>query len=206
VRWTENDNQVSDSASYRFNIVANKNLVAVFEADTPTPASHTVTVNSSYAQTSGAGTYQTGATVTVQAGTRQNYRFDGWTTEDGITFANASSATTTFTMPDKDVTVTAKWTYTGSTGTGNGTNSGNSGTTSGNNNTTSGGNGTVSDGKGGTYTGDDTPTVMWISILCTSFGLMTVLGIFELRRRKLYPEFMGQWRGLTEKEFGQKRR
>ncbi len=207
-RWTENDNEVSKSASYQFTIAGNRNLVAVFAADAP--ASHTVTVNSSYAQTSGAGTYATGAAVTVQAGTRQNYRFDGWTTEDGVTFANASSATTTFTMPDKDVTVAAKWTYTGSTGTNNGTNSGNNGTTSGGNNSTSGtnsgGNGTVSDGKGGTYTGDDTPTAMWISALCTSLGLMTVLGVLGWRRRKLYPEFMGQWRGLTEKEFGQKRK
>lgn len=207
VRWTENGNEVSTSASYTFGLVANKNLVAVFEAD---PVSHTVTVNSSYAQTSGAGTYQAGATVTVQAGTRQNYRFDGWTTEDGVTFENASSATTTFTMPDKDVTVAAKWTYTGSTGTNNGTNSGNNGTTSGGNNTTSGtnsgGNGTVSDGKEGAYTGDDTPTAMWMSSLCTSFGLMTVLGVLGWRRRKLYPEMMGQWRGLTEKEFGQKKR
>ena len=113
-------------------------------------------------------------------------------------------------MPDKDVTVAAKWTYTGSTGTNNGTNSGNNGTTSGGNNTTSGtnsgGNGTVSDGKEGAYTGDDTPTAMWMSSLCTSFGLMTVLGVLGWRRRKLYPEMMGQWRGLTEKEFGQKKR
>ena len=206
VRWTENGSEVSSSASYTFEITADRNLTAVFEADTPAQTSHTVTVNSSYAQTSGAGTYAAGATVTIQAGTRQNYRFDSWATEDGVTFADADSATTTFTMPDKDVTVTAKWTYTGSTGTNNGTNFGNNGTTSGNNNGDSGGNGTVSDGKGGTYTGDDAPTAMWISTLCTSFGLMAVLGVLGWRRRKLYPEFMGQWRGLTEKEFGQKRR
>ncbi len=206
VRWTENDSQVSDSASYKFNIAADRNLVAVFAADTPAPASHTVTVNSSYAQTSGAGTYAAGATVTIQAGARQNYRFDGWTTEDGVAFANAASATTTFTMPDKNVTVAAKWTYTGSSGTGGGTNSGNNGTTSGNNNTNSGGSGTVSDGKGGTYTGDDTPTALWMSALCTSFGLMAALGILGWRRRKPGSEFAGQWIGLTEKEFGQKRK
>ncbi|MCI8505072.1 MAG: hypothetical protein HFI67_02650 [Lachnospiraceae bacterium] len=197
MRWTENGNTVSESANYEFELSSDRNLTAVFEAETPapTPASHTVKVNSSYAQTSGAGTYATGTTVTIQAGIRQNYRFDGWTTEDGVTFANANSATTTFTMPDKDVTVAAKWTYTGSTGTNAGTGNGtNSGTTPGNNTSTG--------GKDGVYTGDDTPTAMWICGLCTSLGLMAALAVLYLRERRLSEAFVGQWRGLTEKEFG----
>lgn len=209
VRWTENGSQVSDSASYRFGLTADRTLTAVFEAEeeTPAPVSHTVTVTSSYAGQSGAGTYETGATVTIQAGTRGNYRFDGWTSEDGITFANANSATTTFTMPDKDVAVAAKWTYTGSTGTNNGTNTGtNTGGTSGNTNTTSTGTGTAPDGKGGTYTGDDTPTAMWVFVFCTSLGIMTVLSVLGWRGRNPYSEFVGQWKGLTEKEFGQKKK
>ena len=70
---------------------------------------HTVTVNDSYAQTTGAGNYAEGATVAIDAGTRSGYTFDGWTSADGVTFANAGSAQTTFTMPDKSVTVTANW-------------------------------------------------------------------------------------------------
>ena len=35
--------------------------------------------------------------------------FNGWTTTDGIIFANAALATTTFTMIDQPVTVTATW-------------------------------------------------------------------------------------------------
>ena len=70
---------------------------------------YTVTVNGSYAQTTGAGSYAKGATVTIDAGTRSGYTFDGWTSADGVTFANAGSAQTTFTMPDKAVTVTANW-------------------------------------------------------------------------------------------------
>ena len=70
---------------------------------------HTVTVNDSYAQTTGAGNYAEGATVAIDAGTRSGYTFDGWTSSDGVTFANAGSTQTTFTMPDKSVTVTANW-------------------------------------------------------------------------------------------------
>ena len=70
---------------------------------------YTVTVNNSYAQTTGAGSYAEGATVAIDAGTRDGYTFDGWTSSDGVTFANAGSAQTTFTMPDQAVTITANW-------------------------------------------------------------------------------------------------
>lgn len=69
-----------------------------------------VTVNGSYAQTTGAGSYAEGTTVTIHAGTRSGYTFNGWTSSDGVTFANADSTQTTFTMPDQAVTVTANWT------------------------------------------------------------------------------------------------
>ncbi|MCL2140597.1 MAG: InlB B-repeat-containing protein, partial [Dehalococcoidia bacterium] len=72
---------------------------------------YTVTVNSSYADTTGAGSYGQGTNVTINAGTRDGYTFSGWTvTTGGVTLASASSATTTFTMPANDVTVTANWT------------------------------------------------------------------------------------------------
>ncbi len=73
---------------------------------------HTVTVNGSYAAPSGAGDYAAGETVTVRAGSRAGYRFDGWTAE-GVTLSDASSAETAFRMPDGDVTVTAHWTAEG---------------------------------------------------------------------------------------------
>lgn len=92
---------------------ANVIVKAIFEQDsTPQPARYSVTVNGSYAAASGAGSYEAGATVSVHAGSRSNYRFDGWTSSDGIDFANARNASTTFTMPDQSVTVTANWTYT----------------------------------------------------------------------------------------------
>ena len=85
---------------------------------------YTVTVNDSYAQTTGTGNYAEGATVAIDAGTRSGYTFDGWTSADGVTFANAGSAQTTFTMPDKAVTVTANWTKKSSGGGGSSSSSG----------------------------------------------------------------------------------
>ena len=83
--------------------------------------SNTVTVNESYAEVSGSGEYSTGETVTINAGERSGYTFSGWTSDDGIQLANIKAQETTFTMPDKAVTVTANWTKTGeSTGGGGG--------------------------------------------------------------------------------------
>ena len=71
-----------------------------------------VTVNGSYASPapSGAGDYYIGSTITIDAGTRDGYTFNGWTVnEGGITLVDASSRSTTFSMPASDVTVTANW-------------------------------------------------------------------------------------------------
>lgn len=77
---------------------------------TPTqPTEYTVTVNGSYAIVSGGGSYKATATVFIDAGDRSGYSFDGWTSSDGISFADAGSSSTTFTMPEKNVTVTANW-------------------------------------------------------------------------------------------------
>ena len=69
-----------------------------------------MTVNGSYADSSGAGSYAENVTVTIQAGSRENYTFNGWTVTAGnVSLTDASSTTTTFTMPAENVTVTANW-------------------------------------------------------------------------------------------------
>ncbi len=72
-------------------------------------AAYYVTVNGSYATTSGQGDYSLNWPVSIAAGTREGYTFVNWTSPDGVSFANPDSASTTFTMPGKDVTVTANW-------------------------------------------------------------------------------------------------
>ena len=84
--------------------------------------SNTVTVNDSCAENSGSGEYSEGETVTIKAGERSGYKFSGWTTDDGVKFADSKSAETTFTMPGKAVTVTANWTKSGGGSGGGGGN------------------------------------------------------------------------------------
>ena len=83
---------------------------------------YTVTVNGG----TGAGTYKEGDSVTITATVPTGKRFVEWTSESGITIADKTSVTTTFTMPAGDVTVTAnyediEYTITVNGGTGAGT-------------------------------------------------------------------------------------
>lgn len=66
---------------------------------------YTVTVNGG----TGAGTYKEGDSVTITATVPTGKRFVEWTSESGITFADKTSVTTTFTMLAGDVTVTANY-------------------------------------------------------------------------------------------------
>ena len=75
----------------------------------------TVNLNGGSGSTTG-GEYAEGAVIHIDAGSRSNYRFDGWTSSNGGSFADASSASTTFTMPATDTTITANWTYSGGGG------------------------------------------------------------------------------------------
>ena len=71
---------------------------------------YAVTVNGSYdAQNSGAGSYAAGSDVTVRAGSRDGYTFNGWTSGSNVVFDDPSAEETAFTMPEGSVTVTANW-------------------------------------------------------------------------------------------------
>ena len=70
----------------------------------------TVNLNGGSGSTTG-GQYPAGEVVNIDAGSRSSYRFTGWTTSTGGSFADASSANTTFTMPAADTTITANWQY-----------------------------------------------------------------------------------------------
>ena len=71
---------------------------------------YAITVNGSYdAQNSGAGSYAAGSVVTVRAGSRSGYTFNGWTSGSNVVFDDPNAAETAFTMPEGSVTVTANW-------------------------------------------------------------------------------------------------
>lgn len=71
---------------------------------------HEVTIEGGGEGAEGADTYSEGADVTVSAGTKYGYAFNGWTAT-GVTLADEDLANPnlTFTMPGEAVTLTANW-------------------------------------------------------------------------------------------------
>lgn len=72
---------------------------------------YTITVQTDGHGTASASstTAKAGEQITLTATPNSGYRFAGWTSSDGGSFADASSARTTFTMPANDTTITANW-------------------------------------------------------------------------------------------------
>lgn len=95
-------------------------VTATYKDKVVTPDTYTVTISGGGSGASGSGSYEEGATVTINAGSRSNYSFNGWTSSQAVTFAEASAASTSFTMPAADITVTANWTYNGGGSSGGG--------------------------------------------------------------------------------------
>lgn len=77
------------------------------------PVFYTLTVNPNGGTASGGGQYAQGTAVSISAGSRSGYSFDGWHSDNGGSFADGNSASTAFTMPANHVTVTAIWRYRG---------------------------------------------------------------------------------------------
>ncbi len=92
----------------------NANVQLSFAVTETAPVTYTLTVElkGGSGSTTG-GEYAEGAVIHIDAGSRSNYRFDRWTSSNGGSFASASSASTTFTMPAVDTTITANWRYIG---------------------------------------------------------------------------------------------
>jgi len=58
-------------------------------------------VNENFAEDIGEDIYQQDTAVNIRAGKRDGYIFVGWTTDDGLIFADIISAITSFIMPDR---------------------------------------------------------------------------------------------------------
>ena len=102
VNWTESGTSVSSNASYSFTATSSRNLVANFI--------HTFTISTASnpaagGTTSGGGTYDSGASVTVTAIPASGYRFASWT--DGSTTVS-TNAGYTFTVTS-NLTLTANF-------------------------------------------------------------------------------------------------
>ena len=98
------------------------NVQLSFAVTETAPVTYTLTVELKGGSGSATdGEYPAGKVVNIDAGTRSGYRFVGWTSSNGGTFADPSSASTTFTMPAADTTITANWKDNGGGSTGGST-------------------------------------------------------------------------------------
>jgi uncharacterized repeat protein (TIGR02543 family) len=88
VNWTEGGSAVSTSASYTFNISANRTLVANFSLNTYIIA--TSSSPTAGGTTSGGGTYNYGVSATVTATPATGYTFVNWTQGGSAVSTNAS--------------------------------------------------------------------------------------------------------------------
>ncbi len=87
-KWTENGQQVSNNASYTFNVTGNRTLVAQFQAQ-----SYTISASanpSNGGNVSGGGTYQQGQSCTVHATVNSGYTFTNWTENGNVVSTNAN--------------------------------------------------------------------------------------------------------------------
>lgn len=108
-KWnTASDGSGEDVAAGTYTLTQDLEIFAIW-----TDIDYKVTVNQSPAvgatTTGQTTTAHYGGTINVSAEDPVGYEFHEWTSSDGITFEDASSASTSFTMPAKDVTVTANW-------------------------------------------------------------------------------------------------
>lgn len=124
--WTGTDGLIftegsKDTATAKFTMPDHAvTVTATYKDKVVIPNTYTVTLNGGGTGATGAGNYAKDAIVNIYAGERSGYSFNGWTSPDGVTFVNPGNATTTFTMPAKNITITANWKSTGSSSGGGG--------------------------------------------------------------------------------------
>ena len=123
--WANIDSETSDTyttAKTRMDMSGTqyrcvvKNSIGEVTSDAATLTVTAIPTYTITVQTDGHGTAsatptsaKAGDQITLTATPNSGYRFSGWNSSDSITFANAGSAQTTFTMQDKAVTITANW-------------------------------------------------------------------------------------------------
>ena len=110
VNWTGNVGTVANvnGASTTITMTGNYSITANFELAVPYTLTMAVAGGGSTSPIVGQHTYTAGTLVSISATPTGDYSFSHWTAPAG-SFNNASSATTTFTMPGQDVTVTANF-------------------------------------------------------------------------------------------------
>ncbi|MDE5585557.1 MAG: chitobiase/beta-hexosaminidase C-terminal domain-containing protein, partial [Muribaculaceae bacterium] len=120
INWTRDGIEIGTSTTLNYTVPSgNHTLVANFEYDPTNPAEPSVpnfprrlnllTNLDGAASLSGGGSHEVGSSFTVSASRNTYYHFVNWTDDEGNTVSESSSFT--YTMPNRDVTLTANFTY-----------------------------------------------------------------------------------------------
>ena len=116
--WTENDSTISTSKTLQYVVKeADAHLVAHFQYSPSNPAeppvlqpTHRLTLqitpSSSGSLNISSGDYQPGTAISLKATAKTDYAFDAWLENDSVI---ATTASFTYTMPDRDVTLVARF-------------------------------------------------------------------------------------------------
>lgn len=106
VQSTSEPLTVTNEGNNKYSFIMPAKAVNVEASFVYTAPTYTVTVINGI----GGGNFEENATVEISANAPESgKKFAGWTSEDGIVFADSTASTTTFTMPAKPVTVTATY-------------------------------------------------------------------------------------------------
>jgi ribosomal protein L21E len=110
VNWTGDVGTIVNvnGAATTITMTGNYSITANFEVAVPYTLTMAVAGGGSTSPAVGQHTYTAGTLVAISATPTGSYSFSHWTALAG-SFSNASSATTTFTMPAQNVTVTANF-------------------------------------------------------------------------------------------------
>ena len=112
---------VSEAGAYKLEVVTSDDkkkgestATTLTKEGAPLPGQHNITVAASPAAggspTASQSSAATSTQITLEAKPNSGYTFDRWeTTSPGVTFTDPSAESTTFTMPDNDVNITAHY-------------------------------------------------------------------------------------------------
>ena len=108
--WTSNaGGTISSPTSASTTFLMPSNNVTLTASATVNYYTLTVSKGTGGSSVSGGGSVAFGSSNSISATAASGYKFKNWTSNNGGTFANANSASTTFTMPAGAVTVTANF-------------------------------------------------------------------------------------------------
>jgi len=108
VNWTGSGIDILRSTAAALEVAMPANAAGIMATFEQIPTHRLTVEDGGFGATSDSLRFE-GLAVAINAGTREGYAFDGWTSSPEVDFVDAHSAAASFIMPANAVTVTASW-------------------------------------------------------------------------------------------------